>query len=189
MIHLLLSSLLFLQQSATDLTPASKVERDAFNTEYLSELVEKKINEVRAANEAQELRANEVLFKAAVDHAEYMAENQTLTHEQPEPTKAKVKQRVKHYNGMMRGVGENVAQISAFKYARYKNREGNDFEKTLETYDEFAEAIICAWLASPPHKGNMIYPKFEFGEVSIAFDAENNSVYVAHVMAYDFIED
>jgi uncharacterized protein YkwD len=139
--------------SATS-TSASSVAREP----SLEALVLQRINELRAANGLSAWTASSGLTKAAVAHSRSMVLNGFFAHESRNG--APFWERVKTFYGpRARGwtVGENLAMFGGAK--------------------PDADAILQAWIASPPHRANLLSKFFANAGIAILYDPAAGGVY------------
>lgn len=96
-------------------------------------------NNTRKNNGSQELSINEKLTQAAQQHAQWMRDNNTLTHMQDNLS---VGDRVLKQNYRWKTVGENIAKVSSI------NQQNPEF-------------VFKMWLNSSGHKRNIINNSFQ----------------------------
>ena len=124
----------------------------------LESLVLQRINEVRAAHGLNRLTASTGLGRAAVTHSRSMMENGFFAHESRNG--APFWQRLKTFYGpRTRGwtVGENLAMFGGSK--------------------PDANAIVEAWMASPPHRANLLSKLFANAGIAILHDPAAGGIY------------
>mgnify|MGYP006191598789 FL=1 len=128
------------------------------------------VNEERKSVAVTSLTLDTFLWKAAEDHAKYIAKVQTLTHEQTN-SKKNPKERVYFYGGnAFELVGENLL-FTGIKNQIYSN----------EDLDALALKIVQLWKKSPNHLKNIINPKYTFTEIGFSIDLENKKIYVVQL--------
>lgn len=147
-----------------------------FNEGLMIQLVNELINEVRKSQGAGALGKNRVLRSAAKDHNNYQIKHDILTHDQKDPRKRTVKNRVDSFGGKFRTVGENV-QYQGMQVIQRNNR----IEVISETYIQMAQKLVENWVKSPGHYQNMINPKFTLEGTAIGWNPENSSVFATQV--------
>lgn len=119
--------------AASERATATAVARDL----SLEELLFAQINAVRAAHGLRPYNASRALARAAVGHSRSMAMLGFFAHESSDG--APFWQRVKRFYGPRTSgwkVGENLAMFGGIAPS--------------------AEAIVEAWMASPPHRANLL---------------------------------
>jgi len=124
----------------------------------LEGLVLQRINEVRAAHGLNRLTASTGLGRAAVTHSRSMMENGFFAHESRNG--APFWQRLKTFYGPRTRawtVGENLAMFGGSK--------------------PDANAIVEAWMASPPHRANLLSKLFANAGIAILHDPAAGGVY------------
>ena len=124
----------------------------------LEGLVLQRINEVRAAHGLNRLTASTGLGRAAVTHSRSMMENGFFAHESRNG--APFWQRLKTFYGPRTHgwtVGENLAMFGGSK--------------------PDANAIVEAWMASPPHRANLLSKLFANAGIAILHDPAAGGVY------------
>jgi uncharacterized protein YkwD len=124
----------------------------------LESLVLQRINEVRAAYGLGRLGASTGLSRAAVAHSRAMAVNGFFAHESQNGTP--FWQRLKTFYGPHASgwtVGENLAMFGGVR--------------------PDAAAIVTAWMASPPHRANLLSGSFSDAGIAILHDPVGKGVY------------
>ena len=124
----------------------------------LEALVLQRINEVRATHGLGPLTASTGLTRAALTHSRSMVVNGFFAHESSNG--APFWKRVKSfYTPRSHGwtVGENLAMFGGAR--------------------PDANAIVSAWMASSPHRANLLNKQFSDAGVVILFDAAAGGVY------------
>ncbi len=129
------------------------VNPSKLDTELLNALILEEVNAVRKRKRLDTLVQDEVLKRAANDHANYMGSNGVVTHDQKAKIKRTPYDRVLFYNGSHNAVGENV-QMYDLAYALKKS-------KNRLTYERLAKDIVKEWVKSKPHYQNLVNPDFK----------------------------
>ena len=146
--------------SARAASGAPRVEANASVTRIvtLESSVIREINEVRASHGISRLTRSSALSRTAVGHSVAMATGGFFTHESQDGTPfwRRLKQL---YSPHTRGwtVGENLAM----------------FGGTPPT----ASGIVSAWMASPPHRANLLRAVFREAGVGIVFNPTAGGVF------------
>lgn len=129
------------------------------------------VNNHRKSLNVKEFEKDDYLKKAAEDHSCYIAQKQSLAHEQTNKSKINPKDRVYFYKGTdFILVGENLL------YTSIKNKVYTDGD-----LDILAGKIFDLWKKSPNHLKNMTNSKYSYAELGFCIDQKNNKLYVAQV--------
>ena len=129
------------------------------------------VNNHRSILNVKTLEKDEVLKKAANDHSCYIAQKQSLSHNQINKNKINPKDRVYFYQGTdFVLVGENLL------YTSIKNKVYTD-----DDLDILAVKIFDLWKNSPNHLKNMTNSKYAYTKLGFCIDKKNNKLYVAQV--------
>ena len=143
--------------------PMSAIGADSSDTslareQSLERLVLQQINVVRAAHGLGRLNLSTSLTRAAVTHSRAMVTNGFFAHESRNGTT--FWKRVKGFYAPRSArwtVGENLAMF------------GGDSPD--------AATIVEMWMASPPHRANLLSARFDDAGVAILYDAVAGGVY------------
>jgi uncharacterized protein YkwD len=124
----------------------------------LESLVLVRVNEVRAANGLGRLTASSGLERAALTHSRSMLLNGFFAHESKNGAPFWKRLKV-FYVPRSRGwtVGENLAMFGGVKPA--------------------ADAVVSAWMASPPHRAVLLSKNFSEAGIAVLFDGAAAGVY------------
>jgi uncharacterized protein YkwD len=114
---------------------------DEFNVFVLKE-----VNRHRKKAKVHPLSNDNTLKMAGIDHSNYMAKKDKLTHYQKNRVKKTPKNRVDYYGEQFDIVGENVLQNWLIISKKHD----------VKTCQDLAEVLVDAWRNSPPHYANMI---------------------------------
>ena len=129
------------------------------------------INNNRSLLNVKTLKKDEYLKKAAEDHSCYIAQKQSLSHEQINKNKTNPKDRVYFYKGTdFTLVGENLL------YTSIKDKFYTD-----DDLDILALKIFELWKTSPNHLKNMTNSKYLYTELGFCIDKKSSKLYVAQV--------
>ncbi|MFT5512869.1 MAG: hypothetical protein ACI8SE_001268 [Bacteroidia bacterium] len=164
----------------------STFTKDKIDTTALEQLISQKINAIRAKAGQNELADNAVLKMAAEDQAKYISQLGRLSHKQPKKEKAKTRNRVEFYGGKMQGIGENTAYIKIFQTALFRGEKGAIDTVKIESLEKAADYIVYAWMNSPVHKQNILYPKYTVSGVKVEYNKERKALYGVQVFAYPY---
>lgn len=163
--------------SAKDLTQLSD-QIDLENVDYglLNSLIFEEINKVRTMRNVEPLLEDRTLFMAASAHNEYLIEIDDLTHEQADPAKRTVKDRVQSFGGDFGTLGENVL----FEGMRIQTTNGKT-EVIASPYINTAESMVKNWIESPGHYKNLINPTFKFVGTATGYSTERKAIFATQV--------
>ena len=129
-----------------------KVELKSFNADLLNECLTKEVNALRKRKRLDTLGFDEILQKAAIDQAEYMAANNVIGNGQKDKRKGSPYKRVLFYGGSHNLIGENVQAYDLEKaITKSKNRL---------TYARLAKDMVDIWEKSKLDLVNLIEPAF-----------------------------
>lgn len=123
--------------------PGDNINPKKFNAEFLEQLIQEKVNELRKEKELHAFATDNILFQAAKDQSDYILKTEKVTHDQSNKKKATPFDRVVFYNGMNNEVGENAMQT----VLGAKVKAGLE-RITLKTYDDVANAFALSWAAA-----------------------------------------
>lgn len=147
-----------------------------FDNEKLNTLILRGINNYRKSLKLSALENDEVLTKAASNHAAYLLKEKKLTHTQSKSNYKDPQKRVSTYGGKHTMIGENVA----FTFANVVVNTKKNKKIKLETYEELAAHFVDVWVESPPHLKN-IKQSFTLSGISVSADPKTNIVYAVQV--------
>lgn len=152
-------------------TQASNAQSIEDNFQLLRTELAQKVNALRIDMGARPLRFDDVLKAAAVFHSNYMAKNDTLTHQETAADVATPQLRVLKKGGHnFELVGENVL------YSRPQHFPLDDNDVKI-----LAEEMFLAWKKSPGHYANMIKPEYELGDFGFQVHPGKKIVYATQV--------
>ncbi len=144
--------------------PSDNINSKKFKTQFLEQLIEKKINENRLSQSLKEFKSDKVLQLAAVDQSDHILKSGKVEHEQPNKKKQTPFDRVLLYDGLHNEIGENCMQTVLGAKVKIP---GTNTRLTLKTYEDVANAFVSAWITakeSPNVVFNKLYYKFVFLE-------------------------
>ena len=141
--------------------------QNKIDLEKLKTKVYQLVNEERSNNDRKVLGLDAYLKKAADDHAKYIANIKTLSHEQTDIKKKNPKDRVHLYGGnSFVLVGENLL-FTSIKDQIYTDAD----------LDALALKMFNLWKKSPNHYKNISETKYNFTEIGFSIDWENKRIY------------
>ena len=158
---------------------------DNFKQKKMEKALFDKVNEYRGANQLPALRFNQVVYKVADDHLQYLKGQTELTHTQPDPAKKNSYERFKYYTKQSRAqVGENLVEIKVHMNLFIPADGPEKFKKVaVYTYEEAAEMMFSIWKSSDFHNQNMLSQKYSMGAMAIHLDPETKRMIAVHVFA------
>ena len=152
--------------SASDTINASN-----FNHRLFEKTLHQKINQYRKQNGLNPLINNVLISKVAKNQLDYIVAKNTLTHNQANPKKRSVTDRLEFYTQAKNyKVAENLAQT--FVLTRTKNYISNGTTQIgiAYTYEEAATYMLNAWIASKAHNKNILTPEYEISGLTVYFN-------------------
>jgi uncharacterized protein YkwD len=172
--------------------PDDRIDVHNVNVRYLEHLTKEGIDSVRVAHGLKPLANDVILHKAAAHHARYLDSTHRLTHNENEFVRYRTPLlRAREYGaGPEYAIGENVAKTLVGKPV--KDKKGRIH--TNLTYAQTARDLVIAWVNSPPHYQNIIYPDFDVTGMAIVIDKERKEVRAVQKFGdvrfrYEFAED
>lgn len=149
-----------------------------FNTKYLEELIEEKINQHRLSKSLTILKQDDVLKLVASDQSDHILRTGKVEHEQPNKRKLTPFDRVIFYDGLHAEVGENCMQIVLDSKVKIP---GTNTRLTLKSYDDVADAFVSAWI-NAKESPQVIFNKAYYNVgTAISFDAKSKRIIVTQV--------
>lgn len=156
--------------------PSDTIDVRNIKSDYLESLFMVKLNEHRLSLKKSVLKSDTTLRKAAKIQAVYCYGVKKLTHQQVQPEKRNVEDRVVLLGGLFGQVGENL--LYTFIKRPFTNKSGG---KTIFTYAELVEDMYQSWKNSPGHYANMINGEYSFAGMGFQFDSLTKQIYAAQV--------
>ncbi|MEL1248843.1 CAP domain-containing protein [Flavobacterium helocola] len=145
--------------------------QNKIDVEKLKTKVYQLVNEERSNNDTKLLGLDFYLKKAADDHVNYIAKNQTLSHEQTDAKKQSPKERVYFYGGnSFVLVGENLL-FTGIKDQIYSETD----------IDALALKMFNLWKKSPNHLKNILDHQYLYTEIGFSIDWENKKIYAVQM--------
>jgi len=166
------------------------IKNDSFNKKFLEHLIKIKIDSVRHVYHCKSLVNDSILYIASKHHADYMNENNRMSHFEANAKKTRTPQlRAEYFGAKKYGVGENVLLTPYNVVITTKNKR----KLNTITYHKLAESIVVGWVNSPGHFKNIITPSYQITGVSVAINKEKNKLYACQKFAvvqhqYYFLE-
>lgn len=131
-------------------------------------------NEVRRQHGLPAFQYDPGLYLASSGHASSMVYRMFFNHTNPySPYERTAQRRVELYTKRFKRIGENIGKYQTvvsgdFMIARWNHRQ-NQYEFLNEsdhklcityTYAEYARFVVEQWMASPPHRSNLMNPAY-----------------------------
>lgn len=171
-LFLLISSIGFSQ------TPSDNINFKKFNTSYLEELIEQKINKHRLSKSLENLKQDQILKLAAADQSEHILRNGKVEHEQPNKKKLTPFDRVVSYDGLHAEVGENCMQIVLGTKVKIP---GSGTGLPLKSYEDAAETFVSTWI-NAKESTQIIFNKTYYNVgTAISYDAKSKRIIATQV--------
>lgn len=149
------------------------LDTNSFDVDLFNKYVLNEVNKLRTRNKVDTLVVDESLDQACQDHADYMAENNVLSHAQKSKLKNAPIDRVKYYEGAHSAVGENIQLVPLhYKIKKSKNRL---------TYEKLAKELVANWKKSSGHYKNMMNPSFN--GVSHSYQLKDGVLFCVQLLA------
>lgn len=137
----------------------------------LSQEVVQLINNHRKKLKLNELKNDDILFKAAKDHSNYMVKNNKLDHKENIQKKETPHDRVIFHGGThFYTTGENILFLTV-ESKKYNTEE----------LKKLAAKIYFQWKKSNPHYKNMIHSEFDQQGLSFSYDEKTKRLYATQV--------
>ena len=149
------------------------------NKSYLEQLIKTKIDSVRIKNKRPVLANDSILYLTATYHANYLLENNILSHTEKKAKMKTPQTRAEFFGANNFLVGENIA----FTYVNELVIEKNN-KHTNITYQDAANDFVNMWVHSPGHFSNIINKDYTLTAIAISFDEKTNRVYAVQNFAW-----
>ncbi|MEZ4921813.1 MAG: CAP domain-containing protein [Crocinitomicaceae bacterium] len=161
------------------------VDTAHFDIDLFNKYVLQEVNRIRVRERVDTLIEDHTLDQASQDHADYMAENNVLSHAQKNKEKNSPFDRVKFYGGTHNSVAENIQLVPLnYEFVRSKGKL---------TYEKLAKEVVANWKKSAEHFKNMVNK--DYAGVSHTYAFKNGIMYCCEVFgskpfreAYEFTE-
>lgn len=143
------------------------------NEQEVTEEFNRLINEERSKNNLQEYTISPEIVEIAKYKADLMKSEGYVSHTSPDGEG--IKDRFEKFSVSCESIGENIAQTHYMRDVDV-NYGGTDYYNTEE---ELAKGIFKQFMASPPHKENILSDEWTQAGSAISVNDEGK-VYVAH---------
>ncbi len=148
----------------------SNAQLNNSDTDKLSKLLTKKVNELRANLDKVPLKNNEDLAKAAKLHSIYTAKKGKLNHTQTGTNFPKPKDRVANYNKTFDIVGENILYSKPVR-----------LPLSGSAINKLALEMFRSWKNSPGHYANMIFDDFTYSGFGFEYSPKSKRIFATHI--------
>ena len=177
--------ILFLLGNIPNLSAQSdSVDFENLNIPMLENLVKERIDSIRIQYGLSILKPDNILYKAALDHAVYLKNRRMIGHEQSSEEKRNAFKRAKYYGAEnVKVVGENVAFDRVARVENYNKQTRETEYEYHYTYAQLADDIVEAWLQSETHFTNLKTPEYKFTGVAIVYDKRHKDFMCVQVFA------
>ena len=153
------------------------------NKYYLEQLIKTKIDSVRIKNKREVLKEDSILYLTAGYHANYILENNVLSHTEKKPKMKTPQTRAEFFGAKNYLVGENIAYTYVNELIIEKNKKNTNI-----TYQDVANDFVDMWVHSPRHFANIINKDYTLTAIAISFDEKTNKVYAVQNFAWIFLK-
>jgi uncharacterized protein YkwD len=163
-----------------------KIELTSPDFNLLEQQTFKAVNDLRSRRKITLLVWDEVLHRAAKDHALYLLGKKVLSHDQETSETATPYKRVKLHGGLVYSrVGENLVSVSLGVDLKSKGKLLN-----TKSYEGTATTLAALWKGSPLHYKNILERNFNTSALAIAYDAASRQLVAVQVFgeATQFVE-
>lgn len=148
----------------------TKIERFTFE----------KVNELREEIALPDLIWDDVLYRAAKDHAQFLLSAEKLSHFQDIPAKKTPYERVRIHGGLLyTTVGENIVDILLGVESSFRGKK-----MSTVTYSSSAHIMAASWKQSSGHYKNIISEKFNCSALASSYDSSTQRLITVQVFAY-----
>ena len=159
-------------------SPSDNINFKKFNTKYLEELIEEKINQQRLSKSLSNFKQDNVLKLAAADQSDHILRTGKVEHEQPNKKKLTPFDRVIFYDGLHAEVGENCMQTILDSKVKIP---GTNTRITLKSYEDAADAFVSAWI-NAKESPQVIFNKSYYNVgTAISYDAKSKKIIATQV--------
>lgn len=157
------------------------IDENKFDKELLQKLILEKVDSVRLAHKRSVFRPDSVMQLAAVDHAQYLAKKQALSHFQDgSKKKYNPQDRVVYFGGKGYQTGENAAE-HPIKVLLHLSK-GVTINR-VESYEQSALLFVQQWVNSPMHFKNLMREDYSRTGMAVGFDLKNKRIYAVQVFS------
>lgn len=138
------------------------------------------VNMLREHKKLPNLVWDDVLYRAAIDHAQYLLSEKKISHFQTIKGKKTPAERVKIHGGLAYTiVGENIVEITLGGLA-----SSNGLTLSTATYEAAAATMATLWKNSPGHYKNIISKNYNCTALAVAYDSTRQRCIAVQVFGY-----
>ena len=138
------------------------------------------VNKLRAKRRLSNLVWDDVLYRAAIDHAQYLILEDDLSHYQTTKGKKTPTERVKIHGGLVYTVfGENIVEITLGGEVTSKG-----ITLSTVTYEAAANVMAALWKSSPGHYKNIISKNYNCTALAIAYNKNLQRLIAVQVFGF-----
>ncbi|HPM29896.1 MAG TPA: CAP domain-containing protein [Chryseolinea sp.] len=138
------------------------------------------VNKLRQEKNLIDLAWDDVLYRAAKDHADFLIHEKKISHLQKTKGKETPAARVKLHGGILyTATGENVIQIQLGVQYPVKGRK-----LSTVTYKSTADVMAALWKTSPGHYRNIISNKFNCTALATSYDPVSQRFIAVQVFGF-----
>jgi len=138
------------------------------------------VNTLREKKKLPNLVWDAVLYRAAIDHAEYLIHEEKISHNQTLKGKKTPTERVKIHGGITyTTVGENIVEITLGVQIISKG-----VLRSTVTYESAASAMAALWKSSPGHYSNIISKNYNCTALAVSYDSLLQRLIAVQVFGY-----
>ncbi len=167
----------FVQAQQTSSNEISLFQPDKKKLEQLTFIA---VNKLREEKKLEHLYWDEVLFRAAQDHADFLIHEKKISHFQKTKGKGTPGERVKLHEGILyTAIGENIVQIQLGVPFAVKGKK-----LSTVTYESSAHIMAQLWKASPGHYKNILSSKFNCTALATSYDPATQRLIAVQVFAF-----
>lgn len=138
------------------------------------------VNKLRKNVKLEDLVWDDVLYRAAVDHADYLIKEAKISHFQTVAEKRTPAKRVKVHGGLIYTVvGENIVEVPLGVQVN-----SNGVKKSTVTYKSAASTMTQLWQASSGHYKNIISKNYNCTALATSYDSKTQRLIAVQVFGY-----
>ncbi len=155
------------------------IDPKKFDAALLEKLILERVDSLRKAHKKPVFAKDDILHKAAADHAAFLAKTGTLTHFQAKGKRHNPQDRVVYYGGKGYYAGENAAEHPVLVLLH--KIKGQRFNK-VTTYEQSAELFVLQWATSKPHMENLM-KEYDVTGLAVSLDKKSGRIYAVQVFS------
>ncbi len=176
--------ILFLLLASTDFLQAQSESNDvnlaAPDKKRLEVSTYNAVNKLRLDKKLPILLWDEVLYRAAIDHAQYLIRESKISHFQTTKGKKTPAERVKIHGGSVYTItGENIVAVTLGTQIDNKG-----INQSTVTYEAAAATMAALWKNSPGHYKNIISKSYNYTALAVSYDNRSQRLIAVQVFGY-----